>query len=297
MKIQKGNYSSIRIKAMIMALIMGTTVPLLSSCSSKKEEDGVYSTVETSYNSELCDYRLERLTHIKNDSNENLYGKNLKYDYYLDIDRNNRQSIIDQYKGLSASIPTASFVHLIDESIITNKINVGDGKTAMSLGTFRTFLDLFVLPDSLRKENIPYQCADYEMVTKKFLTLNGETLYGINYKMTFKDTIESHSKKIKSNDVIECNLLYHYLGKGTFVLLYRNQTGLGSNEKNVSNVNFNNDRPLIVKVNSIEEFNDLNGVLSNSYLKEVSDTYSGINRYYDSSNKELDFSMYVKKSN
>ena len=77
----------------------------------------------------------------------------------------------------------------------------------------------------------------------------------------------------------------YLLANGKLTLVYRNQTGLVSEDENIVNSNLNNSSRVVIPV-AETPFKDLNGEYAISYIYEALDTYAGMNYY--SENDDFD---------
>ena len=289
----------LRNKLAILSLV-GTIA--LTGCSNTKEDtkaNGNEVLVEytSHYNPELYDNKIDDIMGLKNTYNEDLYKEKINYNYFIDNTNLTKEELSQKYKdaGEGGQLIFASFARLVDENTITDKISFNDDKSAMSLGTFKSSLQVITCPDSIKNNKIPIECANYEINVKKLVSIHGQTFYYIDSKLIFNDNVKyySTSAPIHSGDVIECECLYQLFSDGKFIELSRNQTGLGSESDNIINSNFNNESKVVSKVDETV-FKDMNGEYKESYLREALDTYTGSNLFESKDNEGIDFSQYKK---
>lgn len=280
-------------------MLLGLLAPLsLTGCKDKEVIEKQHITIECDNfsNNEEFDKEMDQLLGLdKSRQSKNLYGQKLDYDYLIDFTSLSESDFINTYTNLGfEELPDyCSFARLVGKSIITNKINPFDKKKAMTDATFAELKEVLIeTPDSLKNENIPYECYTYEVTTEKFVSLEGKTYYHIVSNLTFKESIEKYSTRVKSKDYIKSESLYQ-LSQGQFKLVSRNQIGMGSKDYNVVNSNLN-----IAKILPIgtTQFKNMNGEYTNAYAREALDTYAETDYYYSPTNDEIDFSEYkVKK--
>ena len=195
----------------------------------------------------------------------------------------------DRYVNM---INRASFAHLMDEGTITSDLELGDEAVTMSSATFcDSRINPIILPDSLSEFKTIRNLLNYTDSTikcKKIITFDGKTLYYIDAKMVF-----NYDCAVSDGDYIQCKCLIQLYPNGKFILLSRNQTGIGSESENIINSNFNNEKQIVLPI-SDTVFKDMNGVYTDEYLNEAIDTYSGENMFYSTKNDGIDFDIYKK---
>lgn len=278
-------------------ILLGLLAPLsLTGCKDKEEFENQHIIIECDNfsNNEEFDRRVDSLLGLdKSRQSKNLYGQKLDYDYLIDFTSLSESDFINTYTnlGLEELPDYCSFARLVDKATITNKIDLFDKKKAMTNATFAELKEVLMeMPDSLKNDNIPYECYNYEVTTEKFVSLEGKTYYHIVLNLTFKDSIEKYNTRVKSKDYIKIESLYQ-LSQGEFKLVSRNQIGIGSKDYNVVNSNYNIANILPI---GTTQFKNMNGEYQNAYAREALDTYAGTNYYYSPSNDEIDFSEYAK---
>lgn len=278
-------------------MLLGLLAPLsLTGCKNEEAVEKQHITIECDSfsNNEEFDREMDHLLALdRSRESKNLYGQKLDYAYLIDFTSLSESEFIDTYTnlGLEELPDYVSFARLVDESTINNKIDLFDGKTEMTSATFKA-LKTIKMPDSIKKYDIPYVYRNYEINTKKLVSLEGKTYYYITSVLSFKDSIEKLGISVSSKDYLRCESLY-LLDKGNFIEISRNQSGLGSVDENIVNSNFS-----AVKVSPIEitNFKNMSGEYTNEYAREALDTYAGTDNYYSLNNEGIDFSEYKIKT-
>lgn len=283
----------LRKQLLITSLIVSLFLTGCSNNTKTTEEAQILVEYDSHDNPEEPSVGVDDLLGLKS-NRDDLYGKKLNYNYLIDNTNVSETTIAGKYydAGVQETIHYASLARLVDENTITSNIELGDDKTAMSIGTF-TSLQIIKCPDSLKEDIIPSNCCNYEINAKKFVTIDNQIYYYITSTVTFKDSIEQYNNHISKDDYLECEGLYQ-LCDGKFVELSRNQTGLGSEDENISNSNFNNKTKVVIPA-SETPFKNMKGEYPKEYVLEAIDTYIGEDNYYSPKNDGKDFSEYKKE--
>ena len=281
-----------------MLSLNGCSINSQKDTTNKKNKTIICEETSTPLTQNYYDYLedIYQMNYIENEKIE----KNIIFEYLIDFTGLNDNSIDNLYKSMNkAPLNKATFAHLIEDSTITNITKPFDGKTAMTNATFYSdgsskVYQPIIIPESynntnildfIGKEHLDGESSYCDLNCKKFITIDGQTLYYLDGKVGDGE-----------NNIFNAQALYQYTDNHEFVLLYRNQTGYGLYDRNILDSNFNNVDKIVYPIEETV-FKDLNGTYEESYLREALDVYSSENNYYSSDNEGKDFSMYKKITN
>ena len=236
---------------------------------------------------------------------DNITYKDLKdgeylYNYLIDLSDLNYKEISNLYPDVyhmeSKYGPSkAVFARLISEEYFDD-----DDLFNSNYNLRQNIEEEILLPDELKPLNGMKIDSLREVEAKKFLTLDGKTIYSLNYKRTFIGSIEKDGVAINPGDTIELEVVFQcvkdkYNGVINIPLKIK-QSGIGSNSKNILDNSINGEINMIVPIENTV-FKDMNGNYTKDYLYEALDTYVGDDSIDMPETRDIDFSAYEKKLN
>lgn len=279
---------------LVIAGLAGIGALNVTGCSEKTADNKIVTEINTLHIADDSLVPIDVLLHFNGSADRGIKKSKVDYQYLIDNSEITDEEI-ERRNKLGASVSYASLAHVIDEAVITNRFALGDHKTGYTLRTFGDSpVQVITCPDTLSKKVIPLECADYEIDVKKLLSDDGHIFYSIKSTETFKKSANRYNPYVQNGDTVECEVLYQLVGTNKYVEIYRNQTGIFSEDENVVSKNINNETKIL---KPLEEtvFKDLNGEYDKDYITEALDTYSGQDSFSAASNAEYDFSKFIKR--
>ena len=278
-------------KAILLSLASGIA---LTGCSintdhSKNEPNNISCKMSDETLHENYYSYLEGVMGIKNFKMGSKNNMNLTY--LIDMSNLDSDFINNLDEGPNYNpINRVTFAELIDNKTITSDLKLLDGKSTLNAPAFYSdgstkAWQPIIIPDSYDNKDLIdlIRNGSCDVNCKKFLTMDGETLYYFDGRII----------NVEGKEVIHSNCLYQFTDDNSLITLYRNQTGIGDQCENVLKNNFNNDSEVVYKLEDTI-FKDMSGNYKESYLREALDVYLGEDKYFSSENDGKDFSKYKK---
>ena len=299
-----------KVKRVLAGVLSGvclfTGVVTFSGCSKQKvkEEIGISISDEPMFSDEIDGF--ETTDGFFNFTNKK--GLN-DIDYKYLIDYRYMDSATNIYGN-----ETATFAKEIETAHFTS--DFFSNGTTMTKGTFRSGYQNIVLPDDYSQ----YGSIDHlvlisgnksEFICKKLKTIDNEILYLLDSKIVMGKYMASYNTKsdlldggklvngkycvfktAKPDEFFKAETLFREKN-GKIEVLAHHQTGIGSDNDNVKNLEKGDITKSVMNVENSPVFSVLvNGSYDEAYLREALDTYSDTDNYYSSTNKGKNFSKF-----
>lgn len=257
-----------------------------------------------------CSFHLDKKTILN-------YQKGIVVEDYTDYNSEKSVEDIDKLIGFGNNhkinhnnftylinntyLTPATLATVLEETTITNKSKLLDGKTEMPYDIFNhCIIQPITLPKSFVVDNI-YEVnklieyfGNCDITCQKLFTLDNETLYYFKSVFTFDSNAKHLVIEAEDGDTITAESLYRVDEDENLELLYKNQKGIKEDCPNVVEANYNNDTDNILIPIENTVFSNIEGKQKESYLREALDVYSGEDNYYSEENEDIDFTIFSK---
>ena len=212
---------------------------------------------------------------------EYFFENNNSVDKKIEFDKEKTSKLDYTYLIEKTDYTNRTLAHIIDEKNISSKSQLLDLKKEKDKSYFEespiqslTIQKAFILFDCESLKDIVGVYGECEINCKKLYTLDGEILYNFETVFTFNDFAEKYLfLNVKENDTIKSTILYRLNEDNTLTILYKNQTGVLEDSKNVLEKNFNNKKEILVPIEKTI-FNELDGKYPEEYLLEELNEYN-----------------------
>lgn len=218
------------------------------------------------------------------DINKSISGEDLDFSYYID----------------DSNVTNATLAHVLDEVTFTNDKGIFDNKEKLNNEVFYyPPIQPIIVPEALEAFGVEdmleltSRLGKYQLTVKKLLTMDGETMYYQEAIFIFNKNAETLKCEVEEGDFMQAQTLHKLREDGMWEELYRNQTGVYQNGRNIIENNYNNENKIIVPIEE-SPFAETKGKYDMNYLREAADLLDGEDNFYSEENEGKDFSAYKK---